>query len=66
MAHNENNPLPIMWPIYQIAPPPPANWTTCEVEGDQRMTIKVNKDTHRIKYDRETEHGVVITIEPKE
>jgi hypothetical protein len=40
---------------YEIVPP---------VAGEQR--IRVNKHTHRIEFDRETESSVDVVIKPKE
>ena len=32
---------------------------------DQTVKVKVNKETHEVKYDAETEQEVTVTIKPK-
>lgn len=45
---------------------PPKPELTISPNDDQSVTINVNKETHRIKFEGESEHEVTVRIEPKE
>lgn len=44
--------------------PRPRTMTTFPAEGEQ-YSVVVNKQTHRVRFEGETESGVVIVVEPK-
>ena len=58
--------LPLPQPSNNTAEPSrPRSLTTYPLEGEQH-SIVVDKRTHRIRFDGETESGVVVVIEPKD
>lgn len=55
-------------PVVQRTPPPRwPNWpTVSEANDGVAKRVTVNKQTHRVRYENETESQVTVVIEPKE